>query len=346
MKIDFGLKRILWLAVIALAMVNLCSVPVWADTEIKATISDPDNPGRNTEGSGNTVNTVLSTPTVSRGENRVLGTIRISGKPGIAVPVKPGQKVMLTLPLGTSYMQTPRPDNYRMYVEWPELIDGEQNQICDNDGQAGMEFIAATPHSLILEVGNIDSNAKVMALDFVFSHEELSMVRIAPFVEIAAEYSQDTQGQIKRIEFFRLLSGITLPFADSVIKSKPAQEYSVKDFKDTINLDPADLDDIEALVKDGFIRGDGQGCLRPDDYITRAEAACLLGNVFVTTGCRAMFIDSIPPWAEPGINSAYAGGIIYGYPDGSFRPYNFITRSEAISLLQRCFESYSKKSDL
>ncbi|PKM78036.1 MAG: S-layer homology domain-containing protein [Firmicutes bacterium HGW-Firmicutes-15] len=338
------------LFVVFWGVILLIPQSVMAETELVIRISDPDKPeGINNpdkpEGGvtseGNTINTVLSQPVVSYGENRELGTLRISGKPGIAVPLSPGQKIMISLPKGTAYMQIPRAETYKNYVEWPETINGKKNQIKDGNGQSGIKFLGASPSSLTLEVGNIDRSGEIMIIDIVFNQEGYSKVRVASFTEFAADYSRDTEDKVSRLQFFSLLNGVTMPFPSSplhVIRSEPSIDEK---FSDTGDMNPADKYKIVSLVNAGFINGYEGGYFKADQYITRAEAVSVLGMIFSTKGEQAMFNDQIPAWAQAGINSAYAANIVNGYPDGSFRPEKQLTKQEAVYLLQQCLETYS-----
>ncbi|MDD3365285.1 MAG: S-layer homology domain-containing protein [Syntrophomonas sp.] len=332
------------LFVVFLGVVLLSPQSVEAETDLVISISDPDKPKGEVNSEGNTINTVLSQPVVSYGENRELGTVRISGKPGIAVPVSSGQKIRVSLPKGTAYMQIPKAENYRNYVEWPETLNGKANQIKDGNGQSGMKFVAASPSSLTLEVGNIDRSGEIMILDFVFNREGYSEVRVASFVELAGEYSRDTEAKVSRLQFFKLLYGVTMPFPSSplhITRSVPGLDEK---FSDTGVMNPADKDKIVSLVNAGFIKGYEGGYFRPDQYITRAEAVSVVGRIFSSKGRQAIFNDQIPAWAQAGIDSAYAANIVCGYPDGSFQPEKQLSKQEATYLLQRCLENYSYQS--
>ena len=46
-----------------------------------------------------------------------------------------------------------------------------------------------------------------------------------------------------------------------------------------------------------------------------------------------LFSDTAGCWAEGYINRAAQLGLVSGYSDGSFRPYNYITRAEAAKLM-------------
>ena len=52
------------------------------------------------------------------------------------------------------------------------------------------------------------------------------------------------------------------------------------------------------------------------------------------------FYDIAGHWAEDAIISAVNLGLINGYEDGTFRPENFVTRAEAISIINRMLVRY------
>jgi len=340
-KIENRLTAIFILFVACFGVFLVLPPPVKADTNLVITISDPDKPIGEQNYQGNTINTVLSNPVVQSGVNRELGTLRISGKPEIAVPVLPGQRIKISLPKGLAYMQVPKADTYKNYVEWPTTLDGKKNQISDGNGNPGMKFVASTPSSLTLEVGNIDSFAQIMILDFVFNQEGFSKVRIAPFVEVTDDYARDPEANISRLEFFRLLYGVALQLNTSPPPTIRNIGNLNEMFSDTGVINYADKFKIIELVNSGLISGYEGGFFKPEQYITRAEAVSVIGKIVKFNNSVAGFTDQIPAWAQAGINSSCAAKICTGYPDGSFRPDNQLTKQEAASLLQGLLEYYS-----
>ena len=81
---------------------------------------------------------------------------------------------------------------------------------------------------------------------------------------------------------------------------------------------------------------DNGAFFRPNDVITRAECVALLLRVNPQEGGTATFPD-VPAthWAAQAIGAAAAQGWIGGYPDGTFRPENGLTRAEACAVLNR-----------
>ena len=329
--------------IVALAIILFLDPPVQvlADTDIKLIICDPDYIDKGNPQEGNTVNAVLSANSIYHGENRELGTVQITGKPGIAIPVHEGQKLMIKLPPGTSYMKTPDAGSYTQYIEWPVQLNGKKNQICDSNNKPGISFVDATPRSLTVEISHIDTTADIMVINLVFNQNNYSKVRIAPFIEIAEEYTQDPEGEISRLEFFIRLAELTWPFGDSRIKLSDSDIMPGDLFTD-VTGNEAGIYIIVPLIENDIIKGYEGGLLKPEQSISRAEAAHLAGVIFGTaTSTAAPFKDPLPIWAQKGITGAYNAGIIQGYSDGTFRPNIPLTRAEAIIILQNCLESYS-----
>ena len=94
---------------------------------------------------------------------------------------------------------------------------------------------------------------------------------------------------------------------------------------------------IATMQRAGIIQGDfGIGTFRPGDSITRAEFATIAMRFDrLTPDARHNFSDVSGHWAETSIASAVQRGWIVGYPDGTFRPDQPITRVEAMTLINR-----------
>jgi hypothetical protein len=93
---------------------------------------------------------------------------------------------------------------------------------------------------------------------------------------------------------------------------------------------------IELAKLKGFIEGDTNGNFRPEDKITRAEAAKILTNSLNLTLIQSEIgFRDVPSshWAYQYILTLKAKGIINGYPDNTFKPENPLSRGEAIKLI-------------
>ncbi|WP_083553268.1 S-layer homology domain-containing protein [Urinicoccus massiliensis] len=89
---------------------------------------------------------------------------------------------------------------------------------------------------------------------------------------------------------------------------------------------------INAVFKNGLMKGYQDGSFRPNEKITRAEFAQMIKNIDQANGAVASFKDVKGHWAEAAINQAYGNGRIKGYPDGTFKPDAPITRAEAVTI--------------
>ncbi|NYB74674.1 S-layer homology domain-containing protein [Sedimentibacter hydroxybenzoicus DSM 7310] len=111
---------------------------------------------------------------------------------------------------------------------------------------------------------------------------------------------------------------------------------------------PSDVEDTEyenavaRLAALDIIVGYEDGTFRPGNSITRAEFAAIairmLGMEDIANGSVAntKFPDvRVTHWASGYINLASARGIIVGYSDGTFKPEEQVTYSEAVTMLVR-----------
>jgi parallel beta-helix repeat protein len=90
---------------------------------------------------------------------------------------------------------------------------------------------------------------------------------------------------------------------------------------------------VEALVSKGLISGFPDGTFQPDAPITRAQYAAVIAKTFQlnTTNSNRNFTDvKADFWAASAINRAATSGFISGFPDGTFRPGQNLTKVQAI----------------
>ena len=93
---------------------------------------------------------------------------------------------------------------------------------------------------------------------------------------------------------------------------------------------------IATLSNGGYITGRPDGTFGPNDYITRAEFATIAARFMKTAeGNGIEFSDVQKHWAKNYIEACAASGIITGYQDGTFKPDQFITRAEAMAIVNR-----------
>jgi parallel beta-helix repeat protein len=92
---------------------------------------------------------------------------------------------------------------------------------------------------------------------------------------------------------------------------------------------------IQGLVTRGAIRGLPDGTFKPDASITRAEYGAIIAKTFDLPRQRGtgtgVFTD-VPAnfWASAAISQAAGMGFLSGFPDGTFRPLQNLTRVQAL----------------
>lgn len=100
-------------------------------------------------------------------------------------------------------------------------------------------------------------------------------------------------------------------------------------------------EEIMYLSGAGVISGYPDGTFRPDEKVTRAQAAMMIGRALNLDGTKRSqtFSDVRAAHQASGyIASAAEAGIIKGYPDGTFRPDDTVTRGQMAIFLSRAFQ--------
>lgn len=96
---------------------------------------------------------------------------------------------------------------------------------------------------------------------------------------------------------------------------------------------------VSTMENGGFVSGYDDGLFRPNAYITRAELATIISNFDdLEPAAENKFADVEGHWAEKYINSAAEKGWLSGYEDGLFRPNQYITRAETMSMINRVLD--------
>ncbi len=99
---------------------------------------------------------------------------------------------------------------------------------------------------------------------------------------------------------------------------------------------------VEALKDAGLVSGTGNGMFEPTRQITRAEVAKMVALMAGLTiePCTTQPFSDVPTdaWYCQYVQALKADNLTTGYPDGTFRPDQPITRAEAAALIYRAME--------
>ncbi len=104
---------------------------------------------------------------------------------------------------------------------------------------------------------------------------------------------------------------------------------------------------ISTMEGYGLITGYNDNTFRPTNAITRAEFIAMAARFYeVTDNATANFSDTTGHWAEKYIASATEKGWVNGYSDNTFRPDQYITRAEAMTIINNMLDRQVTKEGL
>lgn len=85
-----------------------------------------------------------------------------------------------------------------------------------------------------------------------------------------------------------------------------------------------------------YIYGYSDGTFKPNNDITRAEAAAIfarLQNLNMSSMSKPSFSDTESSWYNAVINAVVKAGLMKGFPDGTFRPSDKLTRAAMAQII-------------
>ena len=144
------------------------------------------------------------------------------------------------------------------------------------------------------------------------------------------------EGEITRAEactiFFRLLTDSSRDYYFA-----RTNDYSDVNAGDWFN------NAISTLSNAGIVTGYNDGTFRPNQPITRGEMAKIIANFANLNKGTKSFTDLSGHWSKTYVELAAGNGWIAGYPDGSFRPDQKITRAETVTMINRVLDRVPAK---
>ena len=148
----------------------------------------------------------------------------------------------------------------------------------------------------------------------------------------------EPNGNITRAEvatiFFRLLT-------EEVRTANSTQSNSLSDVTHGQWFNHA----VSTLSSMGIVKGHNDGTFAPNAPITRAEFAAIAARFDdKNTDTSSKLTDIASHWAKNEIGIAANKGWINGYPDDTFRPNQYITRAEAMTLVNRVLNRLPENS--
>ena len=104
---------------------------------------------------------------------------------------------------------------------------------------------------------------------------------------------------------------------------------------------------VNYVVEKKLISGYPNGTFKPNESITRAEFAQMISGYIKTEKTnKSDFNDVKDHWAKDAIDKLNGNKNVSGYPDGTFKPNEIITRAEAVTILNSVFDRNTNKDSL
>lgn len=214
--------------------------------------------------------------------------------------------------------KTPRPDYADIYYPDTTIGVGDERKIYPI-GYPG--YVSTLP-------GDIDAPRGVYVR---VNHDGSVDVEISPRYTGPSMFTitgyVDVDGKIAPIS-------IRIRVIDDVRSDRRRQRM---DKRDEMDKEDELIDTREVLTHKAYIFGYPDGTVRPNGFITRAEAAAMLSRLLedenTASALKPAFSDTPSKWYNKAINAVVARGIMRGYSDGTFRPNAPITRAEFAQMI-------------
>jgi hypothetical protein len=160
------------------------------------------------------------------------------------------------------------------------------------------------------------------------------------------------------IQFY--VNGVEIELSEGLLPKDLTDTVIYLDDVPPTGIQPADIllapnwcsPEIAYLANYDFIRGDSEGRLRIGDSITRAEFATMVYRLFES---KLSFSEPVPKdfhdmtkahWAYGSVNFLQKVGVLTGDENNKFNPDNYISREEAIVILERAINQNESKEYL
>ena len=197
------------------------------------------------------------------------------------------------------------------------------------DAETGKEIIQPETYSVTHEekspqqIENYTYVDYTESVEYVYSHKDLTYIVGYPDESVRPDASM-TRAEAATV-FYRLYDGEYPAFT---------RRMSNSTFED-VKTDYWFYKEVETLYNIGIVDGTDEHKFAPDAPVSRAEFAVMAARFAGLDYEGGNIFEDVPAghWAYSYINAAANAGWVEGYPDGSFRPDEPISRAEVVRLV-------------
>ena len=160
-------------------------------------------------------------------------------------------------------------------------------------------------------------------IEYIYSHKDLTYIIGYPDESVRPDASM-TRAEAATV-FYRLYDG-EYPEFERRMSNGTFEDVKTGDWF---------YKEVETLYNIGIVDGTDEHKFSPDEPVTRAEFAVMAARFADLDYTGGNIFDDVPNghWAYSYINAAANAGWVEGYPDGSFRPDEPISRAEVVRLV-------------
>lgn len=180
---------------------------------------------------------------------------------------------------------------------------------------------------------NGDSIPNFIDIDRTFSRDKIRALAAEGIIEGTSENTFEPYREVTRAEFASLIvRALGLP-------EEPTTELTFTD----ISNDGWYIDELQTAIHYVVARGFSKEIFAPDVLISREQASKMIGNAVNDIPAETIegFYsdeDGIAEWAKTEVLGLTQESLLQGYPDGSFRPKQNVTRAEAAEMIYNMYQ--------
>ena len=197
------------------------------------------------------------------------------------------------------------------------------------DAENGKEIIQSETYSVTheerqpQEIENYSYADYTENIEYIYSHKDLTYIIGYPDESVRPDASM-TRAEAATV-FYRLYDG-EYPEFERRMSNGTFEDVKTGDWF---------YKEVETLYNIGIVEGADEHKFSPDEPVTRAEFAVMAAKFANLDYEGGNIFDDVPNghWAYSYINAAANAGWVKGYPDGSFRPDEPISRAEVVTLV-------------
>lgn len=188
------------------------------------------------------------------------------------------------------------------------------------------------------------------SVTYTYNGKTIAADRFSQYVERAIELPAADEGKVTT--GVRILEDGSLYHVPTYVKRVDERDFAVMNsftnsvyalivnkasFKDTAGRWSQQA--IEDLASRTILTGTGKDTFEPARGVTRAEfAAMIVRALGLPAKTDGVYKDvKAADWYAPFVSAAKTYGLISGYPDGTFRPKQTITRAEAVAIIGKAW---------